>query len=250
VWLYELANRRLTRLTFQRFRNRPFVWTPDGKQVTYASTQGGPFNLFSKSADGSGTEQQLLVAEYNQIPTSWSPDGEVLAFTETHPTTGEDILLLELGGERQVRPYLRTPSDESEASFSPNGRWVAYTSDETGRHEVYVQPFPGPGGKWQISTEGGAEPLWAPNGQELFYRNGEKMMAVAVETETGFTADKARVLFEGRYVSRGPLGLPQYCISSDSQRFLMIQEEEQMAPTQLHAVVNWFDELERLAPEE
>ena len=133
--------------------------------------------------------------------------------------------------------------------FSPDGRWLAYVSDESGRYEVYVQPYPGPGGKWQISTGGGKEPLWARDGRELFYRNGEQMMAVEITTEPTFSAGTPRLLFEGTYLS-GTVFLAYYDVSPDGQRFLMVQASEQQAsdPTQINVVLNWFEELKQRVP--
>ena len=132
---------------------------------------------------------------------SWSPDGQLLAFIEVNPTTGWDIWVLRHRGDRKAQPFLRTPFNEGAPRFSPDGRWLAYISDESGRYEIYVQPYPGPGGKWQISTEGGTEPVWNPNGRELFYRSGDKMMAVDIATQPSFAAGKPRMLFEGPYVA-------------------------------------------------
>jgi len=133
--------------------------------------------------------------------------------------------------------------------FSSDGRWLAYTSDESGRYEIYVQPYPGPGGKWQISTEGGTEPAWNPNGRELFYRSGDKMMAVDIATQPGFAAGTPRMLFEGKYEA-APVPSADYDVSSDGQRFLMLKssEQEQAAPTQINVVLNWFEELKRRVP--
>ena len=126
---------------------------------------------------------------------------------------------------------------------------MAYISDESGRYEVYVQPFPGPGGKWQISTEGGTEPVWNPKGRELFYRNASKMMAVDVATQETFSAGKPKVLFEGPYVPT-PRSFPDYDVSPDGQRFLMLKANEQAqgAPAQINVVLNWFEELKRRVP--
>ena len=121
---------------------------------------------------------------------SWSPDGQLLAFVEVNPTTGQDIWVLRLG-DRKAQPFLRTPFNEAAPRFSPDGRWLAYISDESGRYEIYVQPYPGPGGKWQISTEGGTEPVWNRNGRELFYRSGDKMMAVDIATQPEFRCGQA-----------------------------------------------------------
>jgi len=133
--------------------------------------------------------------------------------------------------------------------FSPDGRWLAYISNESGRYEIYVQPYPGPGGKWQISTEGGTEPAWNQNRRELFYRSGEKMIAVDIATQPNFSAGKPRMLFEGPYL---PASIPManYDVSPDGQRFLMLKpvEQEGAAPTQINVVLNWFAELNQKVP--
>jgi Tol biopolymer transport system component len=169
-----------------------------------------------------------------------------LAFHETPPTTGWDIWVLRLG-DHKVQPFLRTQFNEASPRFSPDGHWLAYISDESGRYEIYVQPYPGPGGKWQISTEGGTEPVWNPNGRELFYRSGDKMMAVEIATQPDFSMGKPRVLFEGQYLPTARAS-PNYDISPDGQRFLMLKANEQAsAPTQINVVLNWFEELKQKA---
>jgi Tol biopolymer transport system component len=137
------------------------------------------------------------------------------------PSTGYDIWVLQLS-EHKAEPFLRTPFNESVPTFSPDGHWLAYISDESGRYEVYVQPYPGPGGKYQISTEGGTEPVWNRNGRELFYRSGDKMMAAEINTRGSFSAGKPKVLFAGQYQpSQNPVPSANYDVSSDGQRFLM-----------------------------
>jgi hypothetical protein len=166
--------------------------------------------------------------------------------------------------QKPYRPFLAFPAPpENSLGFCGSERavslsiiliirvrsWLAYISDESDRFEIYVQPYPGPGGKWQISTEGGTEPVWNPNGRELFYRSGDKMMAVDIATQPGFAAGKPRVLFEGQYVPT-PGSFPNYDVSSDGQRFLMLKpsEQEQAAPTQINVVLNWFEELKQKVP--
>ena len=137
----------------------------------------------------------------------------------------------------------------SSIAASPDGGWLAYQSDESGRGEIYVRPFPGPGGKWLISTEGGTQPVWARNGRELFYRNGDKMMAAAVETEPVFAAVKPKLLFEGHYETGIYPSLPNYDVSPDGRRFLMIKSSEQeTAATQINVVLNWLEDLKRRVP--
>ncbi len=248
IWIYDIPPGTLTRLTFEGWNDSP-LWAPDGKRVAFSSNRAsGPLNLFWKAADGSGQAEQLTARKHHQRPLSWSPEGQVLAFSELHSTTASDIWVLPLQGERKPRPFLQTRFDEGAAVFSPDGHWLAYTSNESGRYEVYVQPFPGPGGKWRISTEGGHEPVWAKSGRELFYRNGNKMMAVEITTQPTFRAGTPTLLFEGQYVQPGPRRA-NYDITPDGQRFLMIKEYEQReAATQINVVLNWFEELKRLVP--
>ena len=241
--IYNIRRDAWPQLTFEN-GNFP-LWTPDGKRIVFSSTRLGPQIMFWKLADGTGAAEQLLEGALGHTPHSWSPDGKLLAFTELHPTSSGDIWVLPLEDESKPWPFLQTPSSETGPVFSPDGHWVAYRSNESGRQEIYVQPFPSTGAKWLISTEGGEEAAWARSG-ELFYRNGDQMMAVDITTEPTFTHGNPKLLFEGRYISSGFRS--QYDVTPDGQRFLMIKESEQeLAVTQLNIVLNWFEELKRLA---
>jgi Tol biopolymer transport system component len=245
LWIYDRARHTFTRLTFKGNNNWP-VWTPDGTKVTYASNRAEPWNLFWKRADGSGNEELLLAAPKSQVPLSWSRDGKFLAFLRSEPETGLDVWVVQLEGTREPRPLLKSSAQERDATFSPDGHWLAYTSNESGRDEVYVLSFPSLGGKWQVSTEGGAEPVWNTNGRELFYRSGDKMMAVATTTQPTFSVGESQMLFERPYVS-GLVEASNYDVSPDGQRFLMVKESEDAAPaTQINVVLNWTEELKRL----
>ena len=248
IWLYDLSRETLTRSTFESGAHNAPAWTPDSKRIAFAWTKEGPLNIFWQLADGSGGLERLTTSEFTQVPMSWSPDGQLLAFIEVNPTTGYDIWVLRLG-DRKAQPFLRTPFNESVPRFSPDGHWLAYISNESGRYEIYVQPYPGPGGKWQISTEGGTEPVWNPNGRELFYRSGDKIMGVDIATQPGFAAGKPRMLFEGPYLP-SPLTNPNYDVSPDGQRFMMLKpvEQAQAALTQINIVQNWFEELKQKVP--
>ena len=155
--------------------------------------------------------------------------------------------MLPRGGD--ASPFVATAFHEGSPLFSPDGRWLAYVSDESGRNEIYVQPYPGPGVKWPISTEGGTEPRWSADGRELFYRLGDKMMVVEVQSEPTFTSGRPQLVFEGPYL-RDRFATSNYDISPDGQRFLMIKavEEEEGQQDQINVVLNWFEELKRLVP--
>jgi predicted Ser/Thr protein kinase len=247
VWIYDLSRGTSTRFTLQGNENNAAAWTPDGKRIVFTSNKR-PTHLFWQLADGSGGLEGLPGSDYNQVPMSWSPDGKLLAFIEINPTTGYDIWVLRLS-DRKAQPFLQSQFNETVPRFSPDGRWLAYISDESGHYEVYVQPYPGPGGKWQISTEGGTEPVWNPRGGELFYRSGEKMMAVDIATQPAFAAGKPRMLFQGPYLPT-PLTNPNYDVSQDGQRFLMLKPSESTgaAPTQINVALNWFEELKQKVP--
>ncbi len=246
IWVYELARQTLTRLTFEASNFVPF-WTPDGKRIIFSSDRGGVPNLYWKPADGSAPEERLTTSASPQFASSVSADGKLVLYRESSSSTASDVWVLPLEGERKPKPFIQTPFEERYARFSPDGRWVAYMSNESGQSEVYVQPYPGPGGKWQISTGGGTEPAWSRDGRELFYRNGNRLMAVTVQTHAGFQAGTPRLLFEGPY-DLGPARTTNYDVTPDGQRFLMIKLDEQAAgPSQLNVVLDWFEELRRLA---
>ena len=250
IWLYDLTRDTLTRFTFDGSVNQSPVWAPDGKRVVfYSNKAGGSFNLWWQLADGSGGLERLTSGDYPDIAKSFSPDGQILAYHKNSPKTQKDIWVLRMS-DHKAQPFLETPFNEGGPTFSPDGHWLAYVSNESGRPEVYVQPYPGPGGKWQISTEGGTEPAWNRNGRELFYRSGNKMMVLDVATQPSFSAGKPRVLFEGQYfTSDWPLVSTAYDVSADGQRFLMVKRTEQAASaTQINVVLNWFEELKQKVP--
>jgi serine/threonine protein kinase len=250
IWLYDLARDTLTKFTFEGNVNQSPVWSPDGKRIAfYSNKEGTAFNLWWQLEDGSGGLERLVTRDLVDVPRSFSSDGQFLAFHENNPKTQKDIWMLRMS-DRKMLPFLQTAFNEGGPSFSPDGHWLAYVSNESGRPEVYVQPYPGPGGKWQISTEGGTEPTWNHNGKELFYRSGNKMMALDVVTASSFSAGKPHVLFEGQYyTSDWPLISTAYDVSADGQRFLMVKRTEQAASvTQINVVINWFEELKQKAP--
>ncbi|MBI4458551.1 MAG: serine/threonine-protein kinase [Acidobacteria bacterium] len=252
VWVFDNSGESLTRLTFEGSNTLP-VWAADGNRIAYSSNRAGPRNLFWKAADGSGVEERLTTSRHSQNVTSWSPGSKLLAFTELDPDSGGgDIWVLPLEGDRKPQPYLKTPFFEGGATFSSDGRWLAYTSNESGRYEVYVQPFPVAGAKWQVSSGGGQQPVWTRNGRELFYLDNaqEKMMAADVSTQPTFSTSNPRELFKlQRVTGIAPPSSAIYDVSPDGQRFLMVQQNEPpQEPTPIHVVLNWFEELKRKVP--
>ena len=204
--------------------------------------------IYWKNGDGSGEQEQLATVGNHTHLSSISRDGKWLAYTQYESETRADICLLSLIGERKTEVYLKTPFNEREGKISPDGRLMAYASDESGRDEIFVQTIPSGGGKWQVSVEGGFGPLWSPTGKELFFRNENKVMAVAYSSTPTFAPSPPRVLFEGRFEVH-PRREGIYDVSGDGQRFLMIKTLGQDAGfNRLNVVVNWAEELKARAP--
>jgi Tol biopolymer transport system component len=249
IWLLDLVRDTLTRFTFDGPTNETPVWTPDSKRIIFTSSKDGPRTLYWQLADGSGGLERLTGGDRLHIPSSVSPDGQSLFFHESSSGVQRNIMVLTLN-DRKTRSFLSTRFNEGGARVSPDGRWLAYVSDESGRPEIYVQPFPGPGGKWQVSTDGGTEPVWNPKGGELFYRSAKKMIAVDTTLNPSFSAGQPHVLFEGDYLS---IDYPQlgsdYDVSADGQQFLMVKETARSASVQqINVVLNWLDEVTRRVP--
>jgi len=254
IWTWELARETLTRLTFHPAEDEFPVWSPDSQQIAFSSTGRGEVSnttsLFQRAADGTGFDEQLVSTDWQIFPTSFLPDATgVLVFgMGIGAGASDDIGIFSMGGEDPATPMLETDFEESYPAVSPDGRWLAYVSDESGSEEIYVRPFPDvEAGRWQVSRDGGTQPLWARNGPELFYRNGEAVIAVPFQTDPSFAVGNPEVLFEGDYHLAA--GGPNYDVSRDSERFLMIKRiEDASALPQIIIVENWFEELKRLAP--
>jgi serine/threonine-protein kinase len=240
VWVYDLdQDSSFRRLTF--VGGGTHKWSPDGKWIAFASRREGPNHLYRKLADGSGSSERLTTDAplATRMIGSWSPDGNLI-FMDNSST-----YILQMDGASE--PELLIEGGIF-AVLSTDGKWLAYVSMERGEPSVYVSRYSEPEVKWQISgEEGGREPVWAPDGTELFYRSEDRMMAVSIETEPTFNAGRPQVLFEGSYVS-SPFDpeFQYYDISPDGKRFLMLKEAEQEAP--INIVLNWFEELKRLVP--
>ena len=242
IWLYDLTGNSRTRLTFDAANTLGrAVWAPDGTRVVSARyTKNGNDKvdvLYEQASDGAGGEQALLEDGVNKFPLSWSPDGRFLLYAAVpgSPTTGNDLMVLPLVGGRKPFPYLQTRFNEFYGVFSPDGRWVAYASNESGRTEVYVAAFPGPGGKRQISTTGGSAPRWRRDGKEIFYLDlNNTMMAAAVNGQgAAFDVTSVKALFEARAVGESP-----YDVSADGQRFLIVRAADDASAAGITVAVN------------
>jgi hypothetical protein len=263
IWIWDVLRRSLTRFTFNPAFDLYPVWTPDGRRLAWGvgSVRGAQPNLYWRTADGTGMVERLTESPNVHYPLAVTPDGTRLLLREDGPGTGQDLSVLALDGERRVTPLIRTAFNERNGEISPDGRWLAYESNESGRDEIYVRPFPAvDAGRWQVSTGGGRQPLWARTGRELFYvapdgalvgarvENGER-----VERGTGFRAGAPMILVRGEYY-RGSAGLlgRTYDVSPDSQRFLMIKgsggADDTAARPAIVVIQNWVEELKGLLP--
>jgi len=237
IWLYDVARGLRTRFTFDPASEYGSLWSPDGSRVVFNSNRKGHYDLYQKDSSGAGAEEVLLEDNVNKYPASWSPDGRFILYLTFGTPTGFDLFVLPLTGDRKPIPFLNTKFNEGPGEFSPDGRWVAYTSDESGKNEVYVARFPGPGGKWQISTGGGNFPRWRRDGTEIFYLSlDNKLMSAAANGKgSGFEVGAVKPLFQTRVAGQRY----EYDVSSDGQRFLINTFPEQVASAPITVVVNW-----------
>ena len=249
IWVLELDRGSLALFASEGQNDHIPVWTPDGTRITFSSNREGAANLYWQPVDGSGPAERLTHSEQHQDPGSWSPDGKLFAFAEVHPTTAWDLWVLDID-DRETRPFLQTAAQERHPMVSPDGGWLAYASEETGRSEVYVQAFPDGGQKQTISTGGGTEPLWARDGRHLFYRRGNQVVTVTVDLGPPLAVGSSAVVFERAFEGRLGHGAPNYEVAVDGSRFLMSHDADlaSIASTQLHVVQNWFEELKARVP--
>jgi Tol biopolymer transport system component len=246
-----------TRLTFDAASNGFPVWSPDGSHVAFRSNRSGKFDLYQKPSNGAGDDELLVKSDEDKVATDWSRDGRFLMFTANSAKTNMDLWILPLGSPRgsQPAPLLRTESFEGYASFSPDSRWIAYTSSESGRPEVYVRPFKPPGsaasstedqsarGKWQVSRDGAVQqqPRWRSDGKELYYLGRQTMMAVDVSTAPIFRAGNPQPLF------RLPVGpVLRWDATADGKRFLVpLPTDTALDSEPITVVLNWTARLQK-----
>jgi eukaryotic-like serine/threonine-protein kinase len=245
IWIYEPTRGARMRLTFDPSVHVNPIWSPDGRQILFSSDRSlNSGGLYLKNADGSGSEEELADTGADALLANiwdWSRDGKYILFAK-----GKELWSLSRP-ERVAKPLLQANWTVRNAQVSPNGRWMAYASNETGSMEIYVSPFPGGNGKWQVSSGGGQEPKWRQDGKELFYLSADgKMMAVGVRTGANFEATSPLVLFQTR--RRQSVSLPDvfsYDVSGDGQRFLILSKVEEANAAPLAITLNWASDMER-----
>jgi Tol biopolymer transport system component len=262
IWIWDLVRKTMTRLTFDKSYDVQPVWTPDGKRIVFASTREGNLGLYWKAADGTGKDEKIFRAlDRNLMPYSWSSDGKILIVAEVEGNVMASnkwyIGMLSMEGERSLKTLLKEEYVEIQPQISPDGRWIAYSSNESGPNQgqIYVRPFPEVDkGKWQVSTNGGSCPRWSPDGRELFYLSRENsLMAVPVETKPALSFGVPRSMFRSIYAGLSSSSGTPWDISPDGKRFLMMKEPgnnaaKEAGPRKINVVVNWFEELKQRVP--
>ena len=237
LWLIDLSRAVTSRFTFDPGSNFSPVWSPDGNRIVYGATRKEFEDLYVRSAVAGAQEELLLASGDDKAPTSWSSDGRYILFEDYTSDRGIDVMLLSLDGAPKAEPFVQTPFDEQRATFSPDGRWVAYVSGESGRDEVYVTSFPARTNRRQVSTGGGGRPQWRADGRELFYgARGGKLLSVDVGPNGDFGPPKEILQVRGAR---------DYAVAPDGQRFLVdvALEDPGVAPATI--VVNWTADLKK-----
>jgi serine/threonine protein kinase/Tol biopolymer transport system component len=240
IWLFDIARGLRTHFTFDPAEELTSVWSPDGSRVVFNANRKGHWDLYQKASSGAGNEEELLADSLDKVPFDWSPDGRFILFGVGAFQAAADLWVLPLFGDRKPFPFLQTPFSEIPGRFSPDGRWIAYASNESGRYELYVGPFPGRGDKWQVSTAGGRWPRWGSDGKEIFYLAPDKKLMSAMVNGAGsaFEVGAVRPLFDTHALTIGNTG-SMYDVSPDGQRFLVNTLPEEAAPAPITLVVNW-----------
>lgn len=243
IWIFEIARGVSTRFTFDPSLNVFPVWSPDGNRIAFSSDRGGTRDIFVKSTSGAEPEKAILTGGLFKDACAWSPDGKLLVYQTHNPKTQYDLWHLATSGEGEPTRYLATPYNESAATISPDGRWIAYLSDESGRLEVYAQSFPEPGQKHRISTAGAAEGLldWTRGGNEIIYLGGDarSVIAVPIRASASIAIGAPEVLFDLAD------GFQRAAVSRDGERFLISTASSNERHSPLTVVLNWTRALAR-----
>ena len=249
VWTVDLLRQNFTRFTFTDANEYGALWSPDGSRIVYSSSRGGNFDLYEKVSSGAGTDEVLFASDHAKFADDWSFDGKYIVFENEDPKTKYDLWILSAGEKNKPRPYLQTEFNEAHAQFSPDGKWIAYGSDEIGRTEIYVRPFPNASeGKWQVSTGGGDQPSWRKDGKELYYLAPDgRLMAVEIELEGSFKAGVPTPLFQTNVTPQPLVGSDrnQYRATADGQRFLVNTLPPEATYSGITIIFNWTSALQK-----
>ncbi len=245
IWLFDLARGIPSRFTTDPSGDSSPLWSPDGSRIVFSTTREGVRNLYQKIASGGGNEEVLLKSREDKVPDDWSADGQLIIYHTLNPKTKWDLWVLPMSGDGQPFPFLQTEFNEHQAQLSPDGKWIAYTSDESGASEVYVQTFPTSGSRVRVSTGGGYQPRWRRDGRELFYiAPDRKLMAVGVRPGAVFEAGVPQTLFGTRVLTLTEFR-NHYAVTADGQRFLICSTDEETSAPPISVVVNWPTVLKR-----
>ena len=247
LWIYGLERGTSRRFTEEEYNSFWGIWTPKGNEIVFNSNLygGTEMNLFRQRADGGGQEERLTIGNYHQLPKCWSKDNKLLLYSEgIHPETGMDVYMLPMEGDSVPIPLFNGRFNETHPMLSPDGRWIAYASNESGRDEIFVSSFPDLDINIPISIEGGVEPLWAPDGNVIYFRDytGDNLMKVSFTTDPEINVGVPTILFQGKYYGSTPWGR-NYDLSPDGKHFLMIKVESvESAGSQINVILNWNEE--------
>jgi len=252
IHVYDLKDKTFRRLTLESGDKRSPVWIPpDGKRIAYTSMFSQNAGMFINTADGTGRREPIFAGEFLRYPCSFTPDGKVLAFVENNPETKWDIWTGSLEGGRQPKPFMNSWASESFPGFSPDGRWMAYQSDKSGQMQIYMIRYPDGRDERQISQDGGTEPRWGPAGKELFYRNGNQLIAAEISVNPNpQVGNRKPILTIDRdlFLGGGDRHFRSYDVMPDGQTFVFFKWPQLNPATQLVVILNWFEELKRLVP--
>jgi len=238
LWFYDLTRETLDRFTAEG-DNFGGVWSPDGRTMAFLSSRSGAWKVYSQPVDGSEPVTELLPT--TGLPHSWSPDGRYLTIARDF-----DLHILAADGSGQLEDVATSRFEENSPMFSPDGNWIVYASNDSGRFQIYVRARTG-GPRIPVSKQGGTEPMWSKRGDEIFYRQGARMMSVKVERGSNLTLEEPTVLFEGDFLE-GQLGVPNYDVTSDGRQFVMVVQDESAGVPRINVVFHWDEELKRLVP--
>ena len=253
IWIYSPERGTATRMSYSPLADEVPVWSPDGRFVVYTTDNGMGRVLKRAPSDGSGSEEALWETDRHTHVADWTPDGKALVLNLVRPGTRLDTLLLSLEGEPSLQPLLESPFDERNPRLAPGGKWIAYESDESGQHEIYVTSFPVPGAKHVLSTGGGTQVVWSADGRELFYRSSTHLMAVKVESASEFRFETPVALFSDPFDRSGGANHTSYDVAHDG-RFLFVERERGALDDaygglyRFQVVIDWVAELEERVP--